>query len=349
MPVSEIIFGESVVVRPLPININRLDLNLFEHELEKNIPATILRSLNNVTINSEGLLFRGSRILVESFPSPESTGNWVGIKGRAKAFLKYGLKKHRAVVDDSVWVTDTLSRTYFHWLTDALPRLFVVRDRLQELTLLLPSSYKTEKYIVSSLSPFPLKNIEFVDEVVLCKNLKIPTHTAPTGNYNEHIIRGLRDFYTEFYQKTSIGNQFNKIYISRGKTGKRMLSNEMDCVEVLEEFGFKTIYFEDYSFEQQVEIVLNTRYLVSNHGSGLTNMLFMKPESQILELRQKGDSLNNCFFSLASALGLKYSYQLCDSQNPGEDAHTANLFVDCRLLRENIGNMLCSTELNPAA
>jgi hypothetical protein len=270
---SEVIFHNSVSVRPLPANFNALDLNLFEHELKKTIPETLLLSLRNITISSDGLLFDGNRILVESFPSPESVSSWAGIKGRAKAFLKYGLKKHRTIFTESIWVTDTLSRTYFHWLTDTLPRLFVVREKLQKSTLLLPASYQSEKYIVSSLSPFSFKSIEFIDETVFCRDLKIPTHTAPTGNYNDLVVRELRDFYTDFYRKKTTSDEFDKIYISRGKAGKRMLSNEMGCVAVLEEFGFKTVYFEDYSFEQQVEIMLNTRYLVSNHGSGLTNML----------------------------------------------------------------------------
>ena len=344
MSEAEVVFHKSVSIRPLPANFNRIDISLFEHELRREIPATFLRYLDNVTVYPEGLLFSGTKILEESFPTPEFSNSWLRVKIRAKALLKYRLKARKIVSANSIWVTDTLSHNYFHWLTDVLPRLFVVRDKLRETTLLLPDSYQFKSYVVSSLKPFFLGEIEFVDKVACCHHLTIPTHTAPTGNYSESIIIGVRELYINFYKKSSTVNDFEKIYISRGKAQKRILSNEADCIAVLREFGFRTIYFEDYSFEQQVEMISNTQYLVSNHGSGLVNMLFMKSNGRVLELRQEGDSLNNCFFALASALKLKYFYQLCNSQNPGEDANTADLVVDCRLLRKNIERMLGDTD-----
>jgi len=42
---------------------------------------------------------------------------------------------------------------------------------------------------------------------------------------------------------------------------------------------------------------------------------------------------------LASALDLKYYYQLCDSDD--QDAHLSDLIVDCKLLKKNIEQMLC--------
>jgi hypothetical protein len=47
-------------------------------------------------------------------------------------------------------------------------------------------------------------------------------------------------------------------------------------------FDFQTIYAEDLSFEQQVKICSRARHLVSNHGAGLTNMLFMPQGASVL-------------------------------------------------------------------
>jgi capsular polysaccharide biosynthesis protein len=170
----------------------------------------------------------------------------------------------------------------------------------------------------------------------------MPTHTAPTGNYNERLIRGLRSLYTNFYQhdRGDTGSVGGRVYISRGKAQKRKIVNEEECVSILSEFGFKTHYFEDYSFEEQVKIALDTQYLISNHGAGLTNMLFMKSGSSVFELRLQGDAHSNCYFSFASSLNMNYFYQLCVSKNPYEKAHTANLIVDTELLRKNIEQML---------
>ena len=69
----------------------------------------------------------------------------------------------------------------------------------------------------------------------------------------------------------------------------------------------------DLSFKEQVSIVFHAKCLISNHGAGLTNMLFMEADTAVLEFRHYEDTHNNCYFSLASALNIKYFYQTCQS------------------------------------
>lgn len=338
---QETLYQDSISIRKLPINFNQADLALFESELKKDIPATKLFQLENINVNPHGIIFRGTKIFVESFASPKHLDPWLTPKAKLKFFVKNNLFRHIEKIDSDVfWFTDNWSGNYFHWISDALPRLFAIREKIVNGTLLLPASYQDKENIISSLSPFVFKEVKFVSNIIRCKTLYIPTHTAPTGNYNEILIRGLRNFYTDFYCKTSSESIGDKVYISRSKAQKRKIKNEEECLVVLKEYGFKVVYFEDCSFEQQVKIALNARYLISNHGAGLTNMLFMKSGSSVFELRKKADIRNNCFFSLASSLNLKYFYQICDSVDPQEDAHTANLIVDCKLLRKNIKQML---------
>ena len=307
------------------------------------MPATALIHLKDVSANSDGMLFRGSKVLSESFPSPQLICNWVGSRGYLKFLVKNFIFRHHTSIDrDAFWITDTWSGGYFHWITDALPRLLAIHGKMGDATLLLPGKYEKTEFILSSLIPFKIQDVKFVHEPFFCKNLNMPTHTAPTGNYNERLIRGLRSLYTDFYQRDhrdshSIGS---RVYISRRKAQKRKISNEEECEAVLSEFGFKTYYFEDYSFKEQAKIALDTQYLISNHGAGLTNMLFMKSGSSVFELRLQGDSHSNCYFSLASSLNMNYFYQLCVSKNPYEKSYNANLIVDTELLRQNIKQLL---------
>jgi capsular polysaccharide biosynthesis protein len=338
---QEILCEESVAVRKLPANFEQADFGLFGHELKRVITATVLRRLEGITVHPAGILFRGSEVLPESFPSPHYLDAWSGSGDELKARIKNDLlKAHRRLERDAVWVTDIWSQGYFHWMTDALPRLFTMRGRMGDAPLLLPGAYAGERYIKSSLKPFFVEEIKFIHQPLHCASLRMPTHTAPSGNYNESLIRGLRSLYTDFYREARGGGAGDKIYVSRGKAQRRKVVNEEECVTVLGRYGFKTVYFEDHSFEQQAKIALDARYIISIHGAGLTNLLFMRPGGSVLELRQNGDALNNCYFSLASASGLEYFYQLCRSKNPGEDAHTADLIVDCRLLRKNVELML---------
>tara|TARA_B100000446_G_scaffold23384_1_gene18988 strand:- start:137 stop:1168 length:1032 start_codon:yes stop_codon:yes gene_type:complete len=340
---QEILYSESISIRNLPTNFNHADLRLFEHELKKSIPATTLLHFADFSINTSGIIFCGSKVLPESFPDPRFLDDWAGLKAKLKIGVINLLLKHHKMIDrDVFWITDTWSKFYFHWMTDALPRLFTIREKIKNETLLLPGAYSRLEYVRSSLKPFFIREVQYLHETFRCKKLIMPTRTAISGNYNENVIRGLRSLYADYYENACSDRSYNKVYISRGKAQIRKIANEEECVAIMEEYGFKTIYFEDHSLEQQIAIALDAQYMISNHGGGLTNILFMKSGSSVLELRQSGDSHNNCYFSLASALYLKYYYQLCHSENPDEDAHTANLIVDCRRLRKNIEQILAN-------
>ncbi len=336
---QEIIYPSNISIRKLPINFSPADSGIFEHELKVEIHPTFLLRLKGINISSDGILFRGIHVLPETFPIPALKTNWINSTAYIK-FLAKNLLSHYRKFENAVWITDTWSNGYFHWLTDALPRLYVMGEWIENELLLLPQSFQEINYILPSLKPFSVRNLEFMKGTVHIKNLKMPMHTAPTGNFNESIIREVRGLITDYYKHTDCEIIGNKIYVSRSKARKRKISNEEECLAILAEYGFKIIYFEDYTFEQQVKIAMNAKYIISNHGAGLTNILFMESGSCVLELRKEGDFLDNCYFSMASAMNLHYFYQLCIAENPEEDAHTANLIIDCNLLRKNIESML---------
>lgn len=334
--------AETVSRRRLPVNFNQENLGLFSHELERVIPETRLLELKDVRVSADGILFRRHRLLPESFAFPANLQQW-----KRRSLLKFLITNHvvrrsRSVEQDVLWVTDDWSAGYFHWLTDALTRLYVMRDRLDEFVLLLPWRYQSLDFVQSSLKAFGVKAVEFVgkDEVLKCRRLFMTTHTAPSGHYNEEIIRGVRELLRRTYGNNGESEPAERIYISRGRARKRRIINEEAVLDILAEFRFQTIHAEDLSFEQQVEIVSRARYLVSNHGAGLTNMLFMPQGASVLELRHHTDCINNCYFTLSSALRLNYFYQTCQSVSPEEDPHSADLVVDPNALRANLNLLL---------
>jgi Glycosyltransferase 61 len=134
----------------------------------------------------------------------------------------------RDFVPFASWITDDWSMAYFHWITDALPRLYAVRSQVADATLLLPRPYEDMEYVRSSLAPFGIPCVRYIKEMTLCKTLMLPTRAAPTGNYNEILIRGLRDFYQMAYQKGPSEKFSTRIYISRGNAGRRKIANESE-------------------------------------------------------------------------------------------------------------------------
>jgi hypothetical protein len=343
---APVIRESGVSARGLPLNFRPEDASLFKHELEREIPQTKLLELRGVSVSPEGMLFKGAHILPESFSSPVIMRHFIGRRRSVLKFLvmNHLLRRRRRFDAPCLWVTDDWSHGYFHWLADALPRLYAARDVARDLVLLLPHGYQRLEFVRSSLKLFPLGGVEYVGagEVYACERLLMPTHTAPSGNYNEPLMHELRDHVLDACGLRRGTTASERLYVSRARAPKRKIVNEEEVVGVMGEFGFRVVYFEDYPFEQQVRLAASAKYLVSNHGAGLTNILFMPEGGRVLELRRRDEHERNWFFNLAAVAGLGYYYQTCAPESPGGDVHAGNLFADVCALRQNLSLMLDS-------
>jgi capsular polysaccharide biosynthesis protein len=223
---------------------------------------------------------------------------------------------------------------YFHWLTEALPRLIAAAPFLDGHTLLLPEKYEREPFIKASLELLNCKVHFFKwSRKQKVKELVVPGHTAGSGHYSIPLIKEVRQRFLDATAKTPQ----RKIYISRQKAPRRKIMNEDAVVALVQQYGYEIHFFEDYTLQQQIAIMAGTRYLIGLHGAGLTNMLFMPAPGKILELRNRQDDHNNCFFTLASALDHDYYYL----NNAGDttDTHRVNITVDTAQLQQVLHRM----------
>ena len=332
----------SVSHRTLPVNFDQNHLQLFQHEFDKDIPQSELLRFENVRVSSEGLIFKDSRILPESFAYAFELDEWKRRSVLKFLVTNYLFRRPRKIETDVLWITDYWSKGYFHWLTDALTRLYVVRDRLDQVLLMLPWEFETRDFVRTSLEVFGVKKFDFIrrDEVLLCSSLLMPTHTAPSGHFKDEVIGGVRQTLLSAFGDTNYRGEGERIYISRRAANRRRIINEDEITSVLNNLGFQIVYAEELSFQDQVKVLSRARYLVSNHGAGLTNMLFMKDGARVLELRHVTDYVNNCYFVLASALKFAYFYQLCEPKPDQADPHTADLIVDAKELERNLRLLL---------
>ncbi len=321
------IYPERVAKRKLPVNFDQDHIKLFDLDLERTIPPSRLVRLKNVHISREGILFSGTKLFSESFAFPWHLEEW-----KTRSIFKflatnYLFRRRRHIDEEILWITDYWSTGYFHWLTDALTRLYAVRDRLHDRLLMLPAGYEKRGVVTSSLKAFGVKNVRFIapHETLECRSVLMPTHTAPSGHFNEEAIRSVREVLLSAFGDA---DRSEKVFISRKRAEKRRIVNEEELHPILEKFGFQIICAEDLSFEEQVKICSRARYLVSNHGAGLTNALFMNEGANVLELRHQFDRNRNCFFVMSSALNLNYFYLRCRPQQHEADPHTADIVVD---------------------
>jgi capsular polysaccharide biosynthesis protein len=326
-PVAEarIIMGEETVRRPEPVNLKPGDEALFTHEYMRRLGTAQVRSLRDVSVLPNGFLLSGGRLLSESFGGKPRGMYALRLKA---SFVKNVFHARRKVlVDDALFITDEFSNGFFHWICDVLPRLEAIDDgELSGRTIVIPAM-ADYPYVGESLAAYGEVQRCFLarSQRAQCAKLLAVSAAAPTGNYRPSLMASLRDRFRSHFHVTP-GKR--KIYISRSGARLRRISNEKDLLSTLERHGFETVRSETFSFAEQVSLIGAAEILVSNHGAGLTNMAWMLPETRVLELRSAGDRQNNCYYSLAAALGIGYYYQLCAPAREGQSTHRADIVVD---------------------
>ena len=316
-------FQSGISKRAAPKNFSNKDLALFEHEFQKTFPKTHVELLNNVYVNYWGYIYNNFKVNPKSFRGERIPGGFK-FANRIVFFLKNNeFYKKKKEYETAIWFTDPWSTGYFHWFTDALPRLFLVLNHVNQKTkLLISRKFLMHGYILKSLKLLGIDKecIETIEEgeIAYIKHLFLPNETSSsTGNYHDILFASLRrkiEYHIRNLKDIDQGSE-NRVYITRMNSSRRKVLNEAEVIELIHNYGFKIYDFDTLPWLAQVKLCYHSKTLMSLHGAAITNMIFMKDGGSIIELRRRGDHLNNCYFSLANTCYLNYYYLECDKKN----------------------------------
>ena len=329
---------KKISVRALPINYNASDKHLYKHEFEKNYYEPFLKVITNCYIGNHLSVIKNYKIVNdEEYFSPNLV-----IKSRIEKLkiIINSIAEQKTFLSTGIFSIDNWSKGYFHWFMDVLPKLISLPEKYGSGTLLLPKEYQEISFITETLTLLNFDKIYYFNknEIIKVQELIIPGIMAETGNYNDRVVNLLRDELT--YTFSHAKKQSLRILILRNQKLKRKIINENEIIELVNTYGFIVVCFEELPWREQVALIESCSLLIGLHGAGLTNMLFMRKGSSLLELRRKGDHNNNCYFSLASALELNYFYQLCEVNDENISTQENDFLVDKDLLERNIKAMI---------
>ena len=313
----------------------------------KKQPSIFLFSLSNAYVSPYGPVFKNGKVIKESVYKYSTKKKCNIFFSFCKKILK---SKVRKIEGDCVVINHSWYHSYGHWLTEIIPRLFLVKEELSNKRLVIHKDLS--RFHFEILSKFNFKEIIFVEDdgIALCENIyftsfpnyfinqniRIESQNIKTTelNINYSLMREMIQWFKSnnplVKKHEAFGN--NKIYISRSKARHMKVINEFELESILEPQGFIKVFLEDYSFDEQVQLLNSASIVISSHGSGLANVLFMQPEAYIINLASNDHHDYFCL-PLAGAANVKYCHINCTGENLENPAYN-NITVDLNMLQQ---------------
>lgn len=338
-----------IISVPLPINLNADELDLYESYQTYESPVQKIRIFKNVFITFSGFCMNNKGLIKECHHNYPVQYNYYLNESSVYYYNVTDHPENLITLDnDTVYLAVHHPWfNYYHWICESIFRLWLVRKKLNKLTLILPEYYKYADFITGSLEPFNLKNIFYIPngKSLLVKNLCLPQIKPLCDSYNRFHLKQVRDFYISYVSKQVRINseESEKLYISRQLAVRRKVINEAEILEIVSKHGFIIFHPEKHSFLEQVAIFSQVKYVIGAHGSGLTNMLFMQKGTSVLELhKNKTNELNHpsfLFWYMAEALEINYYHQSCNTFGR-EDYFEGDYIIDAKLFEQNLITMI---------
>ena len=336
MKLMETKFGQKKFLRRLPENVRDCDRIYFNRIQSYHCPSLNIYRFDRINILPDATLFKGISPLEESFLFFRKRIKHHNARGIAS--IRTSWKRKKINLQSTVLVIhDAWTQNYYHWTTQALPRLIIAQQTGLPFTLLLPDDHQSEFHI-ASLKLFGTTSwytLERKKQFYCVHDLLFPTHDIQVGDYNDDLVCLLRDK----FRLAGTSLKTKKIFIRRVGQEKRRIINESDVLNIFSAFGFDIIQFEKLTFLEQLALLKETKILAGVHGAGLSNMIYMPDDGTAFELTTQLNGENYYFYSLSNALSHKYYYQICKSDCQST-VQEANLIVDIEELKMNLNLIL---------
>jgi len=236
-------------------------------------------------------------------------------------------------------LTTGTNQNYYHWLTEALPRLDLYeRSGLPIDCFYAPIHTRFQRETLALLG-IPRDRIV----PATCQTHLVPARLV-ASSFHGGLSRVKADFLFRRLTAhlTPWAGPAPRIFIAR--RGPRSIVNEREVLRALQPLGFRCCRLETMSLAEQVAVFHRAECVVGPHGAGLTNLLFCRSGTQVIELGTPYRPWA-CFYEIAHHRGLDYHLHMASPWHVRHfDPETAigdsDMRVDPEALRNVIESLL---------
>jgi capsular polysaccharide biosynthesis protein len=241
--------------------------------------------------------------------------------GSSRGAISGGMQRRHPEVNISghaIVSLNCLNENYYHWIVQTLISvdlsLTVLEKRgIKDITV-VTTKYNNMRRdsLAIVLKKYPhvqvveLERDQFItaDLAIYCDNI------GPRYSNSRNILEA-QQFAKRFVENCNLNNLASGrlLYISRKDTNARKMLNEDELIKILSELGFEIYLATGKSISEQIKTFREAKFIVAPHGAGVTNILFSKPGTILLELLQS-TYLNSYMMRLAQISGAQYYSEL---------------------------------------
>jgi capsular polysaccharide biosynthesis protein len=216
-----------------------------------------------------------------------------------------------------LFATSAGAHCYYHWMLEILPKLGMLEREgipLDSIDYFLVREI-TAKWQLETLLRFGIDTSRIVETVKKprwqCDKL---LHIDLNCGINLKMHRFIPQWMKHVYPCAVEDKPRIKLYISRPTGVRRGIANEHEILPLLEEAGFTIMAMEGLSVAAQAALLARADVLMSPHGGALTNMVFCKPGTTVVEMFSR--HVFPYYYGLAANCGHQYHAIL---ENPEQD------------------------------
>lgn len=132
-----------------------------------------------------------------------------------------------------------------------------------------------------------------------------------------------------------------RIFITRNQHYGRTITNNLEFLQLVQKYGFIAIDTDSLNIDEQMKIFSFADYIIAIHGAALTNILYAKPGSSVLELFPTNYG-TAAFCLLADMRQLKYRGLVGEPLNKTWEFSTSQqpIYIDIEKAESKIIKML---------
>jgi hypothetical protein len=209
---------------------------------------------------------------------------------------------------------------YCRWWLDSVAKIFIcsrsslLRSKLRDSELdieigALSSPFQSETLdLLNWQSPIH-RNTQ--DRFLRGRSINSAGLTFGGGQRISSIVRDLPYFLDLAFPAPAKEAQHSTgplLYISRNESSMRRLLNEDAILPGLKDLGFHVMHPGKAPLQHQIAAFRNAKVVVAVHGAGLTNIIFCRPGTTLVEIFPDGGVHGSAFLRIASQLGFNYYF-----------------------------------------